>query len=281
MSASLPCPNPARCGGAKSHRARSAAALACASARSLPATAPGAPPPSPAPATSQRAGARWTRAQSRVADQLEAGWAIEDEAAGWDSDSGQPHPAGAYTSRSIRPDTYGRQGPAGVQVSYFLDGRLHRQDGPAGTYLNADGSVDGWYYLLHGQAHRADGPAMGGVGQSLQYRLADRGVHPREVEAGVRARLSELGADPAAIDAWYEAIEAGHTRFFALPRRQPAIPGGDTPEDLVYAALAASDGGADAARATAAALAAGIFAADTLAEIATGRLPLSWAVAGS
>lgn len=38
---------------------------------------------------------------------------------------------------------------------YYLDGKLHRTDGPAATY--ADGTI---HYVVHGKYHREDGPAV-------------------------------------------------------------------------------------------------------------------------
>ena len=43
---------------------------------------------------------------------------------------------------------------------YWLNGRVHREDGPAAIWYHTDGSVNIEAYYLNHQIHREDGPAL-------------------------------------------------------------------------------------------------------------------------
>jgi hypothetical protein len=42
---------------------------------------------------------------------------------------------------------------------FYMDGLLHREDGPANIFYNYDGSIYSYEYHNNGKLHRKDGPA--------------------------------------------------------------------------------------------------------------------------
>jgi hypothetical protein len=59
---------------------------------------------------------------------------------------------------------------------WWLNGELHRTDGPA--FEGADGSKEWW---LNGERHRSDGPAIEWTGGRKEWHLNDKQVSWREV----------------------------------------------------------------------------------------------------
>ena len=93
---------------------------------------------------------------------------------GWDTDRGErlpePHQTGGYDR--VVPSAAGRN-------MYYLDGLLHRADGPALTW--ADGTQL-WY--LRGRLHRDGGPAVtGGPGGDEWWRAGERVEPPKQRRA--------------------------------------------------------------------------------------------------
>ena len=60
--------------------------------------------------------------------------------------------------------------------SWFLHGKLHREDGPA--VESADGTKS-WY--LHGKLHREDGPAIEWTNGTKKWWLHNKPVHPETI----------------------------------------------------------------------------------------------------
>ena len=56
---------------------------------------------------------------------------------------------------------------------WFLNGELHREDGPAIEFANGNKA---WY--LHGKYHREDGPAFEGTSGWHRWCLEDEEVEP-------------------------------------------------------------------------------------------------------
>ena len=70
---------------------------------------------------------------------------------------------------------------------WCLNGKLHREDGPAAIYYREDGSVDDKVWYLNGELHREDGPAIvryrkdGSIGQELWF-IDNTPLSPEEIE---------------------------------------------------------------------------------------------------
>ena len=64
--------------------------------------------------------------------------------------------------------------PSGTR-SWYLDGKLHREDGPACEFANG---YRAWY--LDGKLHRADGPAYEYADCSREWRLDGKEVSEEE-----------------------------------------------------------------------------------------------------
>ena len=60
-------------------------------------------------------------------------------------------------------------------VFWYLDGKLHREDGPAIEHANGDME---WY--LNGQSHREDGPAYEGSNGRKQWFLNNQRLTEEE-----------------------------------------------------------------------------------------------------
>jgi len=65
---------------------------------------------------------------------------------------------------------------------WYLNGKLHREDGPAVEYANGDKD---WY--LDGKRHREDGPAMECDGCNTFWYLNGKRVTKAEVIAKVKS----------------------------------------------------------------------------------------------
>jgi len=61
-------------------------------------------------------------------------------------------------------------------MEWFLNGELHREDGPAVEY--ASGTKEWW---LHGKRHREDGPAIEEADGTKQWWLNYEKVHPEQI----------------------------------------------------------------------------------------------------
>lgn len=189
MSA-LTCPHPQRCAGARTHRAGSAAARRCASARPAPAAALAGAPPAPLQPTSSQ----------------------ED----WTSGIGQIHPSGGYdTMRQNRSSVLGGQ------TTYTRDGITHREDGPAEVVTNANGSLRAQTWKQEGLEHRGDGPATvffaNGVEDEALSAYYLRGVEVGWGEASTSAVQAALaaGADPATVVGWLAVDPDLHSPLIA------------------------------------------------------------------
>ena len=60
--------------------------------------------------------------------------------------------------------------------SWFLHGKLHREDGPA-----VEGASGNKEWCLHGKHHREDGPAIERAGGRKEWYLHDEPVHPEQL----------------------------------------------------------------------------------------------------
>lgn len=276
------CPTPSRC-HVKSHLPGTVAAAACSSGRSAP--APVFAPP-PAAAVSGAAGdlvaqganvdldddgiATWCPAQPAfdfgvaqedLHEKVFQAWRqgdVDGGAPGWAP--GQVHPGGGYSQRVI-------EAAATVRVLHLDDfGRNHREDGPATVVFEA--GEDGqdrvvracWY--RHDLRHREDGPAYLITETTARYfydgqQITPQGSLPGKVHATFEAMV-EAGDDPREAMGWLRVAATLDSLRAAMDLRRA---GGD-----VGAAVGAIE--------------AGITDAPTLGEVAAGRLPLSWAIAG-
>lgn len=280
------CPHPGRCGGARSHRAGSAAASACARAVGQAGPARASAPPAPGRqeaatgANLQQAHrAIWARenqavahlpqrANARSRGELESALLqalAAGDPPGWTPGCGQPHPTGGYTTRTL----WVSQGTAEVEHR-DASGARHNEAGPAYLVLDADSGLRQASWHIHGQRHRTDGPAQMIAASKLnpgtvRFVVEGKAVHgvrdlSEEQEASARyADLLEGGAAPGEAIAW---MAVGHRA-------------GDH-----EVALGLRGDGADASLCLQA-VNAGVTGAATLAEVGHGRLPLSWALAGA
>ena len=64
----------------------------------------------------------------------------------------------------------------GKKIEWYLDGKLHREDGPAIEYTN----VYKWWYL-NGKLHRIDGPAIEYTNGEKSWYLNGKKVTEKEV----------------------------------------------------------------------------------------------------
>jgi antitoxin component YwqK of YwqJK toxin-antitoxin module len=74
-----------------------------------------------------------------------------------------------YESHFLNGKYHREDGPANIHYYdngnlyykfYYINGTYHRRYGPACVYYNHDGSVEAEYYYLDGKRHREDGPAI-------------------------------------------------------------------------------------------------------------------------
>lgn len=291
MSPTLVCPHPQRCAGARTHRAGSAAARACAVSGSR------AFPPAPFAPTTPTAGddhgaalapsatVAALAAQRQIAvagyqnlphdprgygKELAGAMAsslAEGEASGWSTGCGSPHPVGGYHERLVIVET------SMVAIVHRDDqGRRHRTDGPAEITFDRTGDLDVAVWSHHGQYHRVSGPAVVfGCNSQAPARFflndVEAGIGPLDHGATMAAReqpfdlfvsMTVRGVTPTAAVFW---LAVGH----ALGDHE--------------AAAGLREGGADAALCASAAMA-GVRDVNTLAQVGHGRLPPSWAMAG-
>jgi hypothetical protein len=69
------------------------------------------------------------------------------------------------------------------EKEYWLNGYIHREDGPALEYTNGDKI---WY--INGKCHREDGPAIDFVDGTKEYWLNNKHVSKYEFERLVRLK---------------------------------------------------------------------------------------------
>ena len=65
--------------------------------------------------------------------------------------------------------------PSGTKF-WYLNRKLHREDGPAVEYANGDKE---WY--LNGKCHREDGPAFECANGTKEWYLNNKEVHPETI----------------------------------------------------------------------------------------------------
>ena len=89
-----------------------------------------------------------------------------------------------------REDGPAYEGASGYKV-WYLNGKLHREDGPAREY--ADGTK-AWF--LNGKLHREDGPAYEGANGDKYWYLNDKEVteeeHKRQTSKVVEMTMEEI-----------------------------------------------------------------------------------------
>lgn len=279
MSATLRCPHPPRCGGARSHRAGSAAAIACARATTSRPTAALAPAPVVAVDTSNHPIVRARRLAAelsarellaaapafpcdnarQVGAALREHFAAQDLSDGWNAFSGQPHPTGGYLARVVRPDV-----PAKGKTTVIYNGpnqSTHRADGPAWVVWDERGQVvtASWHHLS--SRRREDGPAHVEAGLSSKFRTAAGEVALVEGRDATAARFLALSDQVGLVG----AAAMGWLRF-------EAVAGRDAGEELIEAGMGWQDALDLAQRGT---------EEQTMLAVARGELPMSWAVAGT
>ena len=84
-------------------------------------------------------------------------------------------------------------GPDGTK-HWFLNGKYHREDGPAAEYLNGEK-----YWYLHGNLHREDGPAIEYPGGEKRWFLNNRRVTWEQVFRQAKTPEIELRILTAAL----------------------------------------------------------------------------------
>ncbi|WP_323025774.1 hypothetical protein [Castellaniella sp.] len=125
-----------------------------------------------------------------------------------------------------------------------INGKLHREDGPAKILHYSDGTVEEHWYRLD-QRHREDGPAISGTGDTPDQWFIN-GVRRKDLEAlHAPAKEQDLTVDPGVI----QAIDASGAASAAPDT--PAAP--DVPEVPVAAAAPKAAPGAAPAPASGAA----------------------------
>lgn len=172
------------------------------------------------------------RALAAVVSRVQAALAAADAREGWSPDSGVAHPSGGYTHRQIVVTNDGGRATTGVDVCYgtadFVGPidptSLHRADGPSVVTHDVTGAVAIRHWYLEGRVHRGDGPAsIISRGPGPGWRVyAYRGISLTADAAGADKRCATLtrwGADPATVVGWlaYEQ-DAGRGATRALVR---------------------------------------------------------------
>lgn len=205
---------------------------------------------------------------------LEATFAAADARDGWEPQTGLPHPSGGYAARTIERDPRDPDPDNVVALVAFRDagGRYHREDGPASIGYDAEGAEVVRTYLVDGMIHRLDGAAteltsladlydQGQEGEWSSHYVADVWRDPGEAASDrAWAAVHLAGFDVASSARWLKVV---------------ALVGHQGP---VVEMLADPDSDPVAA---AAALQAGVSDVAVVTEVSTGRLPLSWALAGA
>lgn len=210
---------------------------------------------------------------------IEAVLAPGNERDGWEP--GSAHPTGGYFSRRVvlRERPGGPTSRAVVVEHRDESGDAHREDGPAVEGLAGAGRT--WQkWMRHGADHRDDGPATVFFDADGALDRRDFAIDGHTLNSGSttahapRPPESLTAQDSAAVAAYYDAMLAE---------------GLEPSEAISWLALASATSqdvaaqmrtaGADPAAARGAALA-GVVDLQSLAAVATGVLPLSWAIAG-
>lgn len=178
-----------------------------------------------------------------------------------------PHPTGGYHQRIVVV-----MGHSATVRHLDAAGDLHRGDGPAEVITYSDGAVARASWYRYDQRHNEAGPSVIFSRHHLPPHFHTGGVElcqptattPRAAAVARRACLVVWAAHRAAGASAREA-----TRWLAV---------GAAIGDHGAAEHLRAQGGD--AQACAAAAAAGVNDALTMAEVGHGRLPLSWAIAG-
>ena|ERR1700691_2655957 len=79
------------------------------------------------------------------------------------------------------PENYTGIVDYGYCIEYYLNGLLHREDGPAIIY--PDGRIR---YYLYGKRHRTDGPAVTHPNGNMYYYLNDKNISTKEVNDWIK-----------------------------------------------------------------------------------------------
>lgn len=276
MSATVACPHPQRCGGARSHRATSAAARWCAQGGQPPPTLWPSPasgaltPPQPGPVRAlalAEAGVPVFEAVDAISVQRQVRALVEtDPGSGWTSGCGQPHPSGGYAVREV----WG-EGSKTVMSHVDADGEHHREDGPAVVRWSPVGALEYAAWFRDGKLHRGDGPAVivaGGDGEPSQASF----FHRDHAGGHFPILLGDDTETSSTLSRWAGLVEEGHSPASAMGWVRLTAKAGRH----VVSDLAASGGDGELAIA---AWAAGVRGGD-LEAVARGELALAWAVAG-
>lgn len=231
-----------------------------------------------------------------------------DAREGWDRESGAPHPTGAHTSRVFDAGV-GEDGKRWARSRLYArraDGHdfIHCQHGPALVrWVWQEGSsplVHRQEWHQDGWLHRGEGPAVissvgddavGEVTRHYYWRGKTAGASRTHRDAGDEAseRLAALlaaGAESVEVVGWllYEHTEV--MRLLSAARKadpadgftQEKQAGGEaSAHTRARTLITAGTSAQQALDATAL----GIFDVETIAALARGELPLSWAVAGA
>lgn len=303
MALTLPCPHPSRCGGVRNHVVGTAAARACAGPVAgtalgvASAGLAGPPPPGAAPSPASDEAVIEERAQrllgahaheiararagvpdlphdpgARPVDLERAVHAAlaASEPGGWDHDpinavTNANHPSGGHaqvrvevderTLRLIWRDNFGQQ---------------HREDGPSEVTFDRSGNVVRATWMNHGTLARGDGPADLFTGRTDHAGLPLMVFYGSD---GAQRLGSRRFARPTPAERYLERTSAGEEADQALVwLRADAQLGVEATDALIEADADATLLGP--------ALDAGITDVQTLSEVSTGALPLSWAIAG-
>lgn len=200
----------------------------------------------------------------------------DDAATGWRPRAHHPHPTGGYTHRSVRTTTAGplrsARTFARVVVMHGNAHGPHRGDGPAVVEYGEDGRCAQVTWWHTGVVHRGDGPSrtIGGAPSAYHWRgvtLADdQNLHGPGVAPLLAAieELSAAGADPNQVVGWAALGAPNHLRRW--------IPDLEQVRSWAGAGRELAD--------IEAALDAGLEDPTVITAVATGSLPLSWALAG-
>lgn len=238
---------------------------------------------------------------------LLADLAAADAADGWDPDAGLPHPSGGYTLRTWEQLETAAGTARSAMLNFFArdasGARLaHRGDGPSSLQwrweVGQAPQVSYQEWRVHGTLHRGEGPALVStdVGDTttvdLEYawrgHLVERFRERGTLVSPAGARLCDLlaaGVDASQAVGWLLVESEQVERTFDA--RQVAATPELTPDWVEQArAIARADLAAMIATGLDVDVAlsltrAGVSDVATLAAVAAGELPISWAIAGA
>lgn len=216
--------------------------------------------------------ASWPMSSASVVTRLKYALEAAEAQAGWEHNQGAAHPTGGYHRRHVSSRADNGQEHLVWAVFFGEHDLHHRLDGPSSIDYDSEGAAVRATWHSRGARHRGDGPAIVGAdptnlptffhhGLALSP-LGSTGPHVPRAAAACEHYLTSLAAGhtPAQAIIWLRCATAIGAEATAGLREA----GGES--DLLAQALdAGMDAGADVG---------------TLSEVATGALPLSWAVAG-